>query len=138
MVTLGHNQITSYEEFTERLIERFDTRDPELHFKELAQLKQSGSVDAYIAKFQRLSVLVTDISPRRLVVLFCDGLADPLRGWVKGHDPLTLVEATKKARDLSPSIYKGKYHSTDSSYRKDKDKNHFRKSITNPKKDQKD
>lgn len=36
MVTLGHNQITSYEEFTERLIERFDTRDPELHFKELA------------------------------------------------------------------------------------------------------
>ena len=30
MVTLGHNQITSYEEFTEKLIERFDTRDLEL------------------------------------------------------------------------------------------------------------
>ena len=30
MVTLGHNQITSYEEFNEMLIERFDTRDPEL------------------------------------------------------------------------------------------------------------
>ena len=30
MVTLGHNQITSYEEFTEKLIERFDTRDSEL------------------------------------------------------------------------------------------------------------
>ena len=54
-------------------------------------------MDVYIAEFQRLSVLVTDISPRRLVVLFCDGLADPLRGWVKGHDPLTLAEATKKA-----------------------------------------
>ena len=39
MVTLGHNQITSYEEFIERLIERFDTRDPKLQFKELAQLK---------------------------------------------------------------------------------------------------
>ena len=33
MVTLGHNQITSYEEFTKRLIERFDTKDPELQFK---------------------------------------------------------------------------------------------------------
>ena len=30
MVTFGRNQITSYEEFTEKLIERFDTRDPEL------------------------------------------------------------------------------------------------------------
>ena len=30
MVTLGHDQITSCEEFTEKLIERFDTRDPKL------------------------------------------------------------------------------------------------------------
>ena len=44
MVILGHNQITSYKEFIEKLIERFDTKDPELQFKELAQLKQWGSV----------------------------------------------------------------------------------------------
>ena len=30
MVTLGHNQITSNEEFIMKLIERLDTRDPEL------------------------------------------------------------------------------------------------------------
>ena len=30
MVTFGHNQITSYEKFTKRLIERFDTKDPKL------------------------------------------------------------------------------------------------------------
>ena len=30
MVTSRHNQIASYEEFTERLIERFDTKDLEL------------------------------------------------------------------------------------------------------------
>ena len=70
MVTLRHNQITSYEEFTEKLIERFDTKDLELQFKELAQLKQWGSVETYISEFQRLAVLVTNILERRLVVIF--------------------------------------------------------------------
>ena len=87
MVTLGHNQITSYEDFIENLIERFDTRDPELQFKELAQLKQWGSVETFINELQRLVVLVTDILERRLVVLFMDALLDPLCGWVKGYDP---------------------------------------------------
>jgi hypothetical protein len=35
LVTLGHNRITSYLEFTERLMERFDKKDPELHFRDL-------------------------------------------------------------------------------------------------------
>jgi hypothetical protein len=39
LVTLGHNHITSYLEFTERLMERFDRRYPELHFKDLTQLR---------------------------------------------------------------------------------------------------
>ena len=30
MVTLGHTQITSYEEFAKKLIKSFDTRNPEL------------------------------------------------------------------------------------------------------------
>lgn len=90
-------------------------------------------MDAYIVEFQRLSVLVTDISPRRLVVLFCDGLVDPLRGWVKVHDPLILAEATKKARDLAPSVHKEKNHSIDSSYCKDRDKKPFQKEYNKPK-----
>ena len=39
LVTLGHNTITSYLDFTQRLIEQFDRKDPEVHFRELAQLK---------------------------------------------------------------------------------------------------
>ena len=39
LVTLGHASITSYLEFTQRLIERFDQKDPEIHFRELAQLR---------------------------------------------------------------------------------------------------
>ena len=49
---------------------------------------------------------VTNISKRRLVVLFMDGLSDLLRGWVKGHDLARLQEATKKAHDLATSSFK--------------------------------
>ena len=48
LVTLRHNQVTSYIEFIERLIDHFDGKDPELNFKHLAQLKQMGIVDNYI------------------------------------------------------------------------------------------
>ena len=40
-ITLGHNQINTYVEFTKRLIDRFDGKDPIANFKELAQLKQT-------------------------------------------------------------------------------------------------
>ena len=35
LVTLGHNHFTSYLEFKERLMERFDWRDLKLHFRDL-------------------------------------------------------------------------------------------------------
>jgi hypothetical protein len=35
VVTLGHNHISSYLEFIERFMERFDRRDLELHFRDL-------------------------------------------------------------------------------------------------------
>jgi hypothetical protein len=39
LVTLGHSRITSYREFTDRLMDRFDRKDLEIHFKDLAQLR---------------------------------------------------------------------------------------------------
>ena len=48
-------------------------------------------------------MLVTDVSERRILVLFMDGLADPLRGWIKALNPPTLQEAIKKARDMDSS-----------------------------------
>ena len=47
--------------------------------------------------------MVTNILERRLVFLFMDGLAKPLRGWVKGFNPITLTKAIKKACDMSTS-----------------------------------
>ena len=36
MKTLGHDQVVTYEEFTQRLEERFDWRDTGIYFRELA------------------------------------------------------------------------------------------------------
>jgi hypothetical protein len=36
LVMLGHSHITSYKEFKERLMDRFDRRDLEIHFRDLA------------------------------------------------------------------------------------------------------
>jgi hypothetical protein len=50
-VTLGHSCITSYREFTDRLMDRFDRKDPEIHFGDLAQLRQTGTTEAFIIEF---------------------------------------------------------------------------------------
>ena len=38
----------TYGEFIDRVLERFDQKDPELSFKELAQLKQVGTPTDYM------------------------------------------------------------------------------------------
>jgi hypothetical protein len=62
MNTLGHNHIIYYTEFTQRLIDRFDQGDPELHFRELTQLRKTGSPKIYIEEFQRVAIMVPDVS----------------------------------------------------------------------------
>jgi hypothetical protein len=74
-------------------MDRFDRRDPEIHFRDLAQLRQSGTTKAFISEFQRAAVAVTDTSKPRLVMLFTEGLTEPLRGWVKAYWPHTLQDA---------------------------------------------
>jgi hypothetical protein len=108
LVTLGHNHITSYREFTERLMDRFDRRDPEIHFRDLAQLRQTGTAEAFISEFQRVAVAVTDISEPRLVMLFTEGLTEPLRGWVKAYRPHSLQDVVRRTRDLADSVPKTK------------------------------
>jgi hypothetical protein len=75
LVTLGHSNITSYVEFTQRLMDRFDRKDPEI-FCELAQLRQTWTPEAYIAEFEKVAMQETDISEHRLVMLFIEGLEE--------------------------------------------------------------
>jgi hypothetical protein len=52
ILTLGHSNITSYQDFTQRLMDRFDRKDLEIHFRELAQLRQTSTPEAYVIEFQ--------------------------------------------------------------------------------------
>ena len=62
MATRGNSGVTTHVEFTQRLVERFDQRDPEEHFVELTKFKQTGRPETYISEFMRLSVTVPNLS----------------------------------------------------------------------------
>jgi len=87
-------------------MDKFNKKDLEIHFKELAQLRQTSTPDAYVTDFQRMAVMVTDISQQRLVLLFTEGLAEPLRGWVKAFRPTTLQEAFTRTWDMRDTVSK--------------------------------
>jgi hypothetical protein len=127
LVTLGHNHITSYREFTERLMDKFDRRDPKIHFRDLAQLRQTGTAEAFITKFQRVAVAGTDISEPRLIMLFTEGLTEPLRRWVKAYKPHTLQDAILHTRDLVGSVPKTKPFSKPFVPQKDRDRKPFQR-----------
>ena len=74
----------------QRMMERFDRRDPEQHFIELMRLKQTGSSENYIADFLRVVVMVPDLSTARRVYMYVEGLAEPLRGLVRSTRLATL------------------------------------------------
>jgi hypothetical protein len=100
LVTLGHVGVTSYLDFAQRLIERFDRKDSKLHFRELVHLKQIGIQEAYISDIQRVSLMVSGISEGHLLMLFVKGLMEPLQGWFKAYKPTSLQDAIKRAWDM--------------------------------------
>lgn len=109
VTTLGHGQITSYRDFTQKLIDRFDREDHELHFKEITQMKQTGSTEAFIEDFQRVAVKVPDMSKSRLLMIYTEALNEPLCGWVKAFKPRTLQDAIERTRDLTGEPSKNKF-----------------------------
>lgn len=74
---------------------RFERKDVEEYLKDLATLKQTASVHSYIEEFEQLSIQVQNISPKRVIFLFIDGLLEPLKGLVKAFEPATLKDAIK-------------------------------------------
>ena len=82
------------------MIERFDWRDPDISFRYLDHIKQVGNKKAYISEFQKVVIMVTDISESRLILLFTEGLVEPLKGLVKTYQPTTLQEAMTRTKDL--------------------------------------
>ena len=73
---LGHDQVKTHGQFIDRVLDIFEQNDPELSFKELAQLNQVGTTpNNYMMEFKKLSVKVAHVSMGRLVFMFTEGLA---------------------------------------------------------------
>jgi hypothetical protein len=48
LVTLGDSHITSYMDVTDKIMDRFDRKDPEIHFRDLSQLRQTSTTEVFI------------------------------------------------------------------------------------------
>jgi len=53
--------------------------------------------------------MVSDISEAMLIMLFIEGLAEPLRGWVKAYKPITLQDTISRPRDLQDAVPKTRF-----------------------------
>ena len=73
IIIFGHYQILYYEGLSDELMDRFERKDPKIPFKELTQLKQVGTPEAYMLEFENISVMVFDVSMDRLVLFFTKG-----------------------------------------------------------------
>ena len=59
----------------------------------MAHLRQTGHAEAYINEFQRIAVMVPDMTQKRSVMLFIEGLQDMLKGLVRAFQLATLKDA---------------------------------------------
>ena len=112
LVTLGHNTITSYPDFTQRLIEWFDRKDLEVHFRELAHLKQIGSAYAVILEFQRITVHDEDVHEEIALEPSCEfGDIGTFDSQIvdKSCDGLELVHSSSPTVGAQ-TVMKGKIH----------------------------
>jgi hypothetical protein len=50
--------------------------------------------------------MVTGISEARLVILFVEGLSEPLRGWVKDYKSASLQDAVSRTHDMQDAVPK--------------------------------
>ena len=105
-MTLGHAIITSYVDFTRRLMDKFEKKDLDIHFRDLAELRHTKTTKVYIKEFHRMSVMVTNISEQRLVILFIEHLIEPLRGQVKAFRPITLQDSIMRTQDKEEVVPK--------------------------------
>ena len=86
----------------------FDKKDPEIHFMDLAQLKQTSSAETFVSELQRVAVMVSDISKSRLIMLFTEAPTYPLRVWVEAYMPITLQDAISRTQYLQNFVPKRK------------------------------
>ena len=85
----------AWTQFVAELYERFDTDTN--HFGRLTKLKQSGTVEDFIAAFEHLAFRTEGMTDAFFRECFISGLEEEIRAHVLMARPSSWVEATKKA-----------------------------------------
>ena len=60
-------------------------------------------------EFENLSVMVSDVSMARMVLLFTEGFTEPFRGILESHKLSTSMDAMNLTRDLQNVLPRTKY-----------------------------
>ena len=89
--------------FVAELYECFDTNTN--HLGRLTNLKQSGTVEDFIASFERLAFRTKGMSDAFFLESFINGLKDEIRAHVLMAWPQSVVEATKGAKEAQQVVY---------------------------------
>jgi hypothetical protein len=91
----SHQGYIAWTQFVAELYERFDT---------LTKLKQSGTVEDFIAAFERLAFRTEGMTYVFFGECFISGLKEEIRAHVLMAQPTTCVEATKKAKEAQQIV----------------------------------
>ena len=86
-------------------------------------MRETSTTEAFITEFQWVAMEVTDISEPNLIMLFTEGLTEPLRGWMKAYMPPTLQDAILRTQDPTDSVPKTKNFSKPFVPQMDRDRN---------------
>eukprot|EP01018_Ginkgo_biloba_P017112 Gb_12213 [translate_table: standard] len=54
----GHNLVQTFNDSNQRLLDRFEQKDEEEYFRELARIRQQTSVESYVIEFQRVAIML--------------------------------------------------------------------------------
>jgi hypothetical protein len=92
----------AWTQFVAELYERFDTDTN--HLGRLTKLKQSGTVEEFIAAFERLAFRTEGMTDAFFRECFISGLKEEVRAHVLMARPTTWVEATKKAKEAQQIV----------------------------------
>jgi hypothetical protein len=92
----------AWTQFVAELYERFDTDTN--HLGRLTKLKQSGTVEDFIAAFERLAFRTEGMTDAFFCECFISGLKEEVRAHVLMARPTTWVEATKKAKEAQQIV----------------------------------
>jgi hypothetical protein len=92
----------AWTQFVVELYERFDTDTN--HLGRLTKLRQSGTVEEFIAAFERLAFQTEGMTDAFFRECFISGLKEEIRAHVLMARPTTWVEATKKAKEAQEIV----------------------------------